>query len=43
VATLRSNLRAAGVTWTAELESRLATLREDPAAYWERRSALPWT
>jgi aryl-alcohol dehydrogenase-like predicted oxidoreductase len=43
VATLRSNLRAGGVTWTAELESRLATLREDPAAYWERRSALPWT
>jgi aryl-alcohol dehydrogenase-like predicted oxidoreductase len=43
VTTLRSNLQAAQVTWTGELETRLATLREDSAAYWERRSALPWT
>jgi aryl-alcohol dehydrogenase-like predicted oxidoreductase len=43
VTTLRSNLQAAHVTWTAELETRLATLREDSAAYWERRSALSWT
>jgi aryl-alcohol dehydrogenase-like predicted oxidoreductase len=38
VPTLRSNLRAAGVVWSAELDG----LREDPAAYWERRSAFPW-
>ena len=43
VATLRSNLQAAHVTWSPELDERLAGLREDPAAYWERRSALPWT
>jgi aryl-alcohol dehydrogenase-like predicted oxidoreductase len=43
VTTLRSNLQAAQVTWTGELETRLATLREDSAAYWEQRSALPWT
>lgn len=43
VATLESNLRAARVTWTTELDERLGGLREEPAAYWERRSALPWT
>jgi aryl-alcohol dehydrogenase-like predicted oxidoreductase len=43
VPTLESNLRAARVRWTPELDERLAVLREDPAAYWERRSALPWT
>ena len=43
VAALQSNLRAAEVTWTAELEERLTGLREDPAEYWERRAALPWT
>jgi aryl-alcohol dehydrogenase-like predicted oxidoreductase len=43
VTTLRSNLQAAQVTWTGKLETRLAALREDSAAYWERRSALPWT
>ncbi|MDX6555241.1 MAG: hypothetical protein QOD86_1436 [Miltoncostaeaceae bacterium] len=42
VATLASNLAAAEVAWTDELENRLATLREDPADYWARRSALPW-
>jgi aryl-alcohol dehydrogenase-like predicted oxidoreductase len=42
-ATLASNLRAAQVAWTAELDARLAGLREDPEAYWERRAALPWT
>ena len=43
VATLESNLRATQVTWTPELDERLASLREDPDAYWERRAALPWT
>jgi aryl-alcohol dehydrogenase-like predicted oxidoreductase len=43
VATLESNLRATQMTWSPELDERLATLREDPAEYWERRSALPWT
>jgi aryl-alcohol dehydrogenase-like predicted oxidoreductase len=43
VATLESNLRATHVTWTPELDERLAELREDADAYWERRSALPWT
>jgi aryl-alcohol dehydrogenase-like predicted oxidoreductase len=43
VPTLESNLRASRVTWTPELDERLAALGEEPAAYWERRSALPWT
>jgi aryl-alcohol dehydrogenase-like predicted oxidoreductase len=43
VPTLESNLQASRVTGSPELDERLATLREDPAAYWERRSALPWT
>jgi aryl-alcohol dehydrogenase-like predicted oxidoreductase len=42
VATLRSNLAAADLTWTAGLDERLAGLLEDPDEYWERRSALPW-
>jgi aryl-alcohol dehydrogenase-like predicted oxidoreductase len=42
VATLASNLAAAGVGWTTALEQRLAVLREDPSDYWARRSALPW-
>ena len=42
VETLRSNLAAAELTWNDELEQRLAGLREDPDAYWARRSALPW-
>jgi aryl-alcohol dehydrogenase-like predicted oxidoreductase len=42
VETLASNLAARDLTWTAELEERLAPLREDPAEYWDRRSALPW-
>jgi aryl-alcohol dehydrogenase-like predicted oxidoreductase len=43
VPTLGSNLRGANVAWSPELDERLAPLREDPDAYWERRSALPWT
>ena len=42
VETLRSNLAAAGVQ-DVEIAERLADLREDPDAYWRRRSALPWT
>ena len=40
---LRSNLRAPEVVWDDEAEARLAPLVEPPAAYWERRSGLPWT
>jgi aryl-alcohol dehydrogenase-like predicted oxidoreductase len=42
VEALRSNLAAAELTWTDELDDRLARLLEDPDDYWERRSALPW-
>ena len=42
VAQLRSNLAARDVRWDEELERRLASLREDPEAYWEARSRLPW-
>jgi aryl-alcohol dehydrogenase-like predicted oxidoreductase len=40
--TLASNLGAARVAWTDELEARLAPLREDSADYWAARSRLPW-
>jgi hypothetical protein len=43
VPTLASNLGATQVTWRPELEQELAPLRENADAYWERRSALPWT
>jgi aryl-alcohol dehydrogenase-like predicted oxidoreductase len=39
--TLRSNLAAAELALPAGLE--LEELVEEPDAYWERRSALPWT
>jgi aryl-alcohol dehydrogenase-like predicted oxidoreductase len=39
---LASNLAAGELTLGAEHQERLATLREDPDAYWETRSALPW-
>ena len=42
VDTLRSNLRANGIAWTAELERRLAPLAEDAERYWARRSQLAW-
>jgi aryl-alcohol dehydrogenase-like predicted oxidoreductase len=42
VETLLSNLRANDVRWTPELEAAAERLREDSAAYWERRSGLPW-
>jgi aryl-alcohol dehydrogenase-like predicted oxidoreductase len=42
VAQLRSNLAARDVRWDAELERGLAALREEPDAYWETRSRLPW-
>ena len=42
VETLRSNLRANDISWTPELEADAEGLREDSAAYWERRSGLPW-
>lgn len=42
VDTLRSNLRALDVTWTDDLDRRLASLQEDSEAYWARRSRLAW-
>ena len=40
---LASNLGALAVRWDASLEQRLAGLVEEPDAYWESRSKLPWT
>jgi aryl-alcohol dehydrogenase-like predicted oxidoreductase len=42
VGQLTSNLHAAVVDLDDDRQSRLATLTEDPAAYWERRGQLPW-
>jgi hypothetical protein len=39
---LRSNLEALELELDAELAPELAQLAEDPARYWEQRSALPW-
>ncbi|GGN17377.1 aldo/keto reductase [Streptomyces fuscichromogenes] len=39
---LASNLHAAVVDLDDDQLSRLATLAEDPRAYWERRGQLPW-
>jgi aryl-alcohol dehydrogenase-like predicted oxidoreductase len=39
---LESNLGARDVVWDEELEERLAGLAEEPEAYWEARSELPW-
>ncbi|MFF0835996.1 MULTISPECIES: aldo/keto reductase [unclassified Streptomyces] len=41
-AQLASNLHAAVVDLDADQLTRLATLVEDPHAYWERRGRLPW-
>ncbi|MEV7974606.1 aldo/keto reductase [Streptomyces sp. NPDC086519] len=42
IAQLASNLHAAVVDLDADQLSRLATLVEEPRAYWERRGSLPW-
>ncbi|TWV33518.1 aldo/keto reductase [Streptomyces misionensis] len=42
VAQLASNLHAPAVDLDPEQLTRLATLTEDPRAYWERRGELPW-
>ncbi|MEU4036508.1 aldo/keto reductase [Streptomyces collinus] len=39
---LASNLHAAAVDLDEDQVARLATLAEDPRAYWERRGQLPW-
>ncbi|MEV8317029.1 aldo/keto reductase [Streptomyces sp. NPDC059900] len=39
---LVSNLHAAAVDLDAEQLDRLASLAEEPGAYWERRGQLPW-
>jgi aryl-alcohol dehydrogenase-like predicted oxidoreductase len=40
---LRSNLAALDVVLTDEDWDQLGSMAEDPAAYWTRRSALPWS
>lgn len=40
---LRSNLEALRVRWDEELEVALLAIGEEPTAYWETRSRLPWT
>ncbi|GGW50173.1 oxidoreductase [Streptomyces lucensis JCM 4490] len=42
VAQLCSNLHAPAVDLDVDQLTRLATLAEDPHAYWERRGQLPW-
>ncbi|MFC9929296.1 aldo/keto reductase [Streptomyces sp. NPDC127190] len=42
VTQLGSNLHAPAVDLDADQLTRLATLAEDPRAYWERRAQLPW-
>ncbi|MEU5535192.1 aldo/keto reductase [Streptomyces sp. NPDC020362] len=42
VAQLASNLHAPVVDLDEDQLTRLATLAEDPRAYWERRGQLPW-
>ncbi|MGW3208035.1 aldo/keto reductase [Streptomyces sp. NPDC001135] len=42
VTQLASNLHAPAVDLDADRLTRLATLAEDPHAYWERRGQLPW-
>ncbi|MFG2957052.1 aldo/keto reductase [Streptomyces sp. NPDC048291] len=42
VAQLASNLHAAVADLDADQLARLATLAEDPRAYWEHRGSLPW-
>jgi aryl-alcohol dehydrogenase-like predicted oxidoreductase len=42
-AMLRSNLAAADVAWSEELEERLAPLTEAPEDYWRTRSELAWS
>ena len=39
---LASNLHAAVVDLDEEQLARLATLVEDPHAYWDERGQLPW-
>ncbi|MCL6674790.1 MULTISPECIES: aldo/keto reductase [Streptomyces] len=42
VAQLASNLHAAAVDLDEDQLARLAALAEEPRAYWEKRSSLPW-
>jgi len=42
-AQLRSNVAALDVAWDDQATELLATLPEEPAAYWQRRSNQPWT
>ncbi|WP_458242726.1 aldo/keto reductase [Streptomyces sp. MAI_2237] len=42
VAQLASNLHAAAVDLEEDQLARLAALAEEPRAYWEKRSSLPW-
>jgi aryl-alcohol dehydrogenase-like predicted oxidoreductase len=42
-AMLASNLRAADLAWSDELEARLLALVEAPEDYWRERGELPWS
>lgn len=42
-AQLASNLTARALRLPDSLRGELSALREEPAAYWRRRAALPWT
>lgn len=42
-AMLRSNLAAAEIEWSADLEARLAGLERPAEQYWTERAALPWS
>ncbi|ADB51374.1 aldo/keto reductase [Conexibacter woesei] len=42
-AMLRSNLVAAEIEWSDDLEARLAPLQRAPDQYWAERAALPWS
>ena len=39
---LVSNVRALDVAWDDQAWAALATLAEEPAAYWQKRSRLAW-
>ena len=40
---LKSNLAAAAIEWTSELDEELAGLEEPSEPYWAARSGLDWT
>ena len=39
---LLDNLAGIDIAWSADFDERIDAFAEEPAAYWERRSRLPW-